>query len=120
MESCPTCGKTPELCLCADAPRLENRRAVLFFQHPQEPDKALGSARLAHRALANSVLKVALSVPNLRRATGREDAVPSKWGVLYLGSGIKADTSPGPGLYPVKKDGSLLPPREAKEILDSL
>jgi DTW domain-containing protein YfiP len=117
---CETCGKTPELCLCAETPKLANRRAVLFFQHPQEPDKALGSARLAHRALSNSVLKVALSVPNLRRATGREDAIPSKWGVLYLGSGIKSGQMPGPGLYPVKKDGSPIPEREAKEILDSL
>lgn len=103
---------------------LKNRHTVLFFQHPQEPDKELGTARLAHLALENSVLKIALSVSNLRKALGREEAPPSKWGVLYLGSGFKSGDARGasmkPGLYPVKKDGTPLPPKEAKEILDSL
>jgi hypothetical protein len=103
----------------------KNRRAVLFFQHPQEPDKELGSARLANLALENSSLKVALSVSNLKKALGREEASPSKWGVLYLGSGFKNSSDVRgsqmkPGLYPVKKDGSLIPDSEAKEILASL
>lgn len=54
------------------------------MQHPQEPDKELGTARLAHRALANSTLRVGLSWPNLGKALGRP-AVHGNWGVLYLG-----------------------------------
>jgi DTW domain-containing protein YfiP len=70
-------------------------------------------------------LKIGLSVPNLKKAIGREEAVPTKWGVLYLGSGVKglADRPGGflkPGLYPVKKDGELLPDSESNEILKGL
>jgi DTW domain-containing protein len=54
------------------------------LQHPQEPDKELGTARLAHRALVNSTLRVGLSWPNLSKALGRP-AVHGNWGVLYLG-----------------------------------
>lgn len=123
--NCENCGKSESLCVCPAVVPKENRHAVLFFQHPQEPDKELGSARLAHRALSNSVLKIGLSVSNLKKALGREDAVPAKWGVLYLGSSIKglADRPGGfikPGLYPVKKDGELVPEKEAAEILASL
>jgi DTW domain-containing protein YfiP len=57
---------------------------VLILQHPQEPDKELGSARIANLALENSTLKVGLSWPNLSRALGRP-AVHGNWGVLYLG-----------------------------------
>ncbi len=103
----------------------DNSRFVLIFQHPQEPDKALGTARIAHLALKNSVLKTTLSAPNLKKAIGVEDAIPAKWGVLYLGSGIKdgADPRSGfikPGLYPVKKDGTAVPPTDAKRMLDGL
>lgn len=63
---------------------LETKLHVLILQHPQEPDKELGSARLAHRALANSTLCVGLSWPNLSKALGRP-AVHGNWGVLYLG-----------------------------------
>ncbi len=107
------------------APAFKNKHTVLFFQHPQEPDKELGTARIAHLALENSILKIGLSVSNLKKAIGRETAVPTKWGVLYLGSGIKtADGGEAPvmkpGLYPVKKDGTLVPAREAHEILTGL
>jgi DTW domain-containing protein YfiP len=57
---------------------------VLILQHPQEPDKELGSARIANLALENSTLKVGLSWPNLSKALGRP-VVHANWGVLYLG-----------------------------------
>jgi DTW domain-containing protein len=63
---------------------VQTRLHVLILQHPQEPDKHLGTARLAHRALANSTLRVGLSWPNLSKALGRP-AVHGNWGVLYLG-----------------------------------
>ena len=123
--NCSHCGKPETLCVCASVVQKPNRHTVLFFQHPQEPDKDLGSARLAHRALENSVLKIGLSVSNLKKALGREEATPAKWGVLYLGSGVKGSDDPRgasmkPGLYPVGKDGALLPEVEAKEVLGSL
>jgi DTW domain-containing protein len=123
--ACSECGKRESLCVCSILIPQKPRHGVLFFQHPQEPDKDLGSARLAHLALENSVLKIGLSVSNLKKALGREEALPTKWGVLYLGSGVKESDGPGssfmkPGLYPVKKDGSLLPEKEAAEVLRGL
>lgn len=123
--NCVDCGKPEALCVCSLIAPKENRRSVLIFQHPQEPDKELGTAAITHRALTNSVLKIGLSVSNLKKALGREEAVPAKWGVLYLGSGVKGMAErPGgflkPGLYPVKKDGELLSDTESAEILKGL
>jgi DTW domain-containing protein YfiP len=122
--NCEKCGKPAALCICGKILPKTNRHAVLFFQHPQEPDKDLGTARLAHLALENSRLKIGLSVANLKKALGREEASPAKWGVLYLGSGVRNDDDPSarlkPGLYPVTKDGALLPAREAAEALGAL
>jgi len=67
----------------ADA-KLKTKLHVLILQHPQEPDKELGTARLAHEALENSTLRVGLSWPNLSKALGRP-AIHGSWGVLYLG-----------------------------------
>ena len=71
------------------------------------------------------MLKIGLSVSNLKKAIGREEVSPAKWGVLYLGSGVKGMAErPGgflkPGLYPVKKDGELLAEKESAEILKGL
>ncbi len=105
---------------------------MLILQHPQEPDKLLGSARIAHLALPNSTLKIALSCPNLKVALGRE-AVPSRWAVLYLGSGIKtsdaakvrpedvaAKNAPQPALVFVNKKGEALPSVEAAKAKSEL
>ncbi|MGP0074952.1 MAG: tRNA-uridine aminocarboxypropyltransferase [Bryobacteraceae bacterium] len=67
----------------ADA-KLKTKLHVLILQHPQEPDKELGTARLAHEALENSTLRIGLSWPNLSKALGRP-AIHGNWGVLYLG-----------------------------------
>jgi hypothetical protein len=123
--SLPIDGKRPELSVAHLIRPQSTERSVLFFQHPQEPDVDLGSAQIAHLALSNSILKVALSVPNLKKATGQLEGAPSEWGVLYLGSGIKAVAGEpqarlAPGLYPVKKDGSLLGEAEAAKVLAGL
>lgn len=90
---CPKCQKPESLCVCAELAQigeLATRVHVLILQHPQEPDKDLGSARIASLALSNSTLKVGLSWPNLKKALGADrEVMPSKWAVLYLGSGIK-------------------------------
>jgi DTW domain-containing protein YfiP len=62
---------------------------VLILQHPQEPDHEIGSALLTHLALPNSTLKIGLSWRNLGAALGKEKVDPSRWMVLYLGSGVK-------------------------------
>jgi hypothetical protein len=122
-EICDRCLKPNSLCLCAEIPPagLASKRQVVLLQHPQEPDKELGSARLAHLALPGSLLKVGLSWPNLKTVLERE-AQASRWAVLYLGSGIK-ESGPPPthgrsGLVLVDKKGAPLP--EQKALLDSL
>jgi len=81
---CPKCLKEDLLCICDGIVRLSTRRHVLILQHPQEPDKELGTARIAHLALANSTMRIGLSWPNLSKALGRP-AIHGNWGVLYLG-----------------------------------
>jgi DTW domain-containing protein YfiP len=61
-----------------------NRIRVVVLQHPQEPDKVLGSAALLVRALENAELKVGLSWRSLKAIAG-PDAQPADWAVLYLG-----------------------------------
>jgi DTW domain-containing protein YfiP len=88
METCPACLKETELCLCGTFTALDNRVEVLILQHPQEPDKQLGTARLATMVLRRSVLRTGFSVPNLAAALGHP-ADPAEWIVLYLGSKYK-------------------------------
>jgi DTW domain-containing protein YfiP len=92
-EACKNCLKQPELCMCDRVHPVKTGLHVLILQHPQEPDKELGSAQLAHLALPNSTLKIGLSWANLKKALGRE-VHPSNWAVLHLGSGIKGKLDP--------------------------
>src|SRR5687768_12755761 len=85
---CPKCQKPQDLCVCELVKPLQTRLHVLILQHPQEPDKDLGTARLTHLSLPNSTLKIGLSWPNLKAALGR-DSQPYRWAVLYLGSGVQ-------------------------------
>jgi len=86
VEECPHCGKPKPLCICDGLIRIENRIEVLILQHPQEQDRALGTARLAVMQLSRATLKIGLSWPSLSKALGRTVADPSRWAVLYLGS----------------------------------
>ena len=82
---CPRCRKPADLCVCDGIVPIANRIALLILQHPQEQDRALGSARLAALQLKNAVLRIGLSWPSLSKALGRP-AEPRRWAVLYLGS----------------------------------
>jgi DTW domain-containing protein YfiP len=64
---------------------VDNKVAVLILQHPQEQDRALGTAKLICSTLANARLVVGLSWRNLAHAL-KEPAEAKDWGVLYLGS----------------------------------
>lgn len=99
-QPCPKCEKPTDLCVCSLIKPHGTNLHVLILQHPQEPDKLLGSARIANLALGNSTLKVGLSWSNITKALGRP-AEHSKWGVLFLGGKSKA---------PKPKPGERLPP----------
>ncbi len=115
---CENCHKRLELCVCADIKQQSPRTRVVILQHPQEPDKDLGSARIAQLALKGADLRVGLSWPNLKKAIDGKAAAPSadvprndRWAVLYLGSGIKQASKPAPGLHFVTKTGAPVPTR---------
>jgi DTW domain-containing protein len=82
-QACDACLRPKEQCICAKVQTSTTRTRVLILQHPQEKLKLLNSAMLTHLALPNSVLRVGLSWPNLKKAAGIETE-PSKWAALYL------------------------------------
>jgi DTW domain-containing protein YfiP len=118
--TCESCQKLPELCVCSEIRQLSTRFHVLILQHPQEPDKDLGTAKIAHLALPNSTLKIGLSWRNLSAALGRE-VQNGRWAVLYLGSGPKypggaAPHKQKPGLCFVSKAGVPLTDAESAKV----
>ena len=86
IADCPHCGKPMPLCICDSVTPIESRIAILILQHPQEQDRALGTARLTARHFQHAVVKIGLSWPSLSKALGRPVSDPSRWAVLYLGS----------------------------------
>ena len=65
---------------------LASTHEVLILQHPQEKREALSTAPLLETSLAKATRRVGLSWPNFKKALGRDDATPSQWIVLYLGT----------------------------------
>src|ERR1700761_829397 len=88
---CPRGQKPMPLCICKSVTPVESRISLLILQHPQEQDRALGTARLAALHFANAVVKIGLSWPSLAKAFGRPVADPQRWAVLYLGSAKASD-----------------------------
>jgi hypothetical protein len=91
IAECPHCRKPMPLCICESVAPLESRISLLILQHPQEQDRALGTARLAALHFKRAVVKIGLSWPSLAKALGRSVADPSRWAVLYLGSAKVSD-----------------------------
>ena len=91
VAECPHCRKPIPLCICDTVTPVESRISLLILQHPQEQDRALGTARLAAMHFKNAVMKIGLSWPSLAKALGRPVADPARWAVLYLGSAKAGD-----------------------------
>jgi DTW domain-containing protein YfiP len=104
---CPNCRKPLPLCVCADVTPVKNRVEVLILQHPQEQDRALGTARLTAMHFPNAVLKIGLSWPSLSKALGRPVADPSRWAVLYLGSAKVADLDTTEEVVAINRKGEV-------------
>ena len=107
LEDCPHCSKPKPLCICEGLTPLDNRIEVLILQHPQEQDRALGTARLTLMQLTRGVLKVGLSWPSLSKALGRPVADPSRWAVLYLGSAKAANLDSVSGVVAISREGEV-------------
>jgi DTW domain-containing protein YfiP len=104
---CPHCGKPLPLCICDSVTPIENRISLLILQHPQEQDRALGTARLTARHFENAVVKIGLSWPSLSKALGRPVHDPSRWAVLYLGSSKAADLDTDAEVVAIGRKGEI-------------
>jgi DTW domain-containing protein YfiP len=109
VADCPHCQKPQPLCICDSVTPIESRIALLILQHPQEQDRALGTARLAARHFENAVVKIGLSWPSLAKALGRPVADPSRWAVLYLGSAKVAELDTKADIVAIDRKGAVEP-----------
>ena len=107
IPECPRCQKPLPLCICDSITPIENRISVLILQHPQEQDRALGTARLTALHFKNAVVKIGLSWPSLSKALGRPVADPSRWAVLYLGSAKVADLDTDSEIVAINRKGEV-------------
>ena len=104
---CPRCLKPLPLCICDSVTAIDNRISLLILQHPQEQDRALGTARLTALHFRNAAVKIGLSWPSLSRALGRPVADPSRWAVLYLGSAKAADLDTKSDVVAINRKGDI-------------
>ncbi|MGB8397514.1 tRNA-uridine aminocarboxypropyltransferase [Bradyrhizobium sp.] len=109
IADCPHCGKPLPLCICDSVTPIENRISLLILQHPQEQDRALGTARLTARHFKDAVVRIGLSWPSLAKALGRPVHDPSRWAVLYLGSAKVADLETDREIVAINRKGELEP-----------
>jgi DTW domain-containing protein YfiP len=107
IPDCPNCHKPLPLCICDSITPIENRISLLILQHPQEQDRALGTARLTALHFKNAVLKIGLSWPSLSKALGRPVHDPSRWAVLYLGSAKAADLDTKSDIVAINRKGEV-------------
>jgi DTW domain-containing protein YfiP len=107
IPDCPNCHKPLPLCICGSITPIENKISLLILQHPQEQDRALGTARLTALHFKNAVLKIGLSWPSLSKALGRPVHDPSRWAVLYLGSAKVADLNTDRDVVAINRKGEV-------------
>lgn len=106
ISDCPHCGKPEPLCVCSDIAPIDNRIELLILQHPQEQDRALGTARLTALHFQNAALKIGLSWPSLSKVLGRS-VDPQRWAILYLGSAKVADLATNSEVVAIDRKGDI-------------
>jgi DTW domain-containing protein YfiP len=108
IPDCESCQKPLPLCICDSIEPLQSRTKLLILQHPQEQDRALGTARLTALHFPDAVLKIGLSWPSLSKALGRPVHDPSRWAVLYLGSAKVAELETERDIVAIGRKSELL------------
>src|SRR6202789_4732162 len=79
IPECEHCHKPLPLCICDSITPIESKVSLLILQHPQEQDRALGTARLTALHFKDAVLKIGLSWPSLSKALGGQGPNPPAW-----------------------------------------
>src|SRR5206468_9209101 len=113
IPDCPHCGKPLPLCICDSVTPVESSISLLILQHPQEQDRALGTARLTAMHFEDAIVKIGLSWPSLSKALGRKIDDPSRWAVLYLGSAKVADLDTDAEIVAINRKGEVEPHQRA-------
>ncbi|MDE5454398.1 DTW domain-containing protein [Bradyrhizobium sp. CSA112] len=113
VADCPHCGKPLPLCICDSVTPIESKISLLILQHPQEQDRALGTARLTAMHFKDAVVKIGLSWPSLSKALGRTVHDPSRWAVLYLGSAKVSDLETDAEIVAINRKGEVEPHQRA-------
>jgi DTW domain-containing protein YfiP len=90
---------------------------VIILRHPQEQDRALGTAQIALLQIRNSILKTGLSYGSLNKILGRT-VDPKRWGVLYLGSAKTSAFIKNQPITVISKNGE--PAAEQEQLLKNL
>lgn len=106
IEECSRCGKPLPLCICDSVTPIRNRIELLILQHPQEQDRALGTARLTAQHFEKVTHKIGLSWPSLSKALGRT-VDPQDWAILYLGSAKVADLTTDRDVVAIDRKGEI-------------
>jgi DTW domain-containing protein YfiP len=91
---------------------IETRIHIVILQHPQEQDRAVGTAGLTVKHFRNAVLRVGLSWPSLAKILGRQ-VDPRRWAVLYLGSAKASALAPGREIVALNRKGEPDPNQDA-------
>src|SRR6195952_1060736 len=107
IPDCPRCHKPLPLCICDSIVPFDSRISLLILQHPQEQDRALGTARLTALHFKDAVLKIGLSWPSLSKALGRSVHDPQRWAVLYLGSAKVAELETDRDIVAINRKGEV-------------
>jgi DTW domain-containing protein len=107
VPECPHCGKPLPLCICDSVEPIKSAISLLILQHPQEQDRALGTARLTALHFKDAVVRIGLSWPSLAKALGRPVGDPSRWAVLYLGSAKVADLETDRDIVAINRKGEI-------------
>jgi DTW domain-containing protein len=107
LPECANCRKPTALCVCDSVKPIESRIELLILQHPQEQDRALGTAGLTAMHFEKAVLKIGLSWPSLSKALGRAVADHSRWAVLYLGSAKATDLDTTEEVIAINRKGEI-------------
>jgi DTW domain-containing protein YfiP len=118
VAECLICQKPRPLCICDSITPLKSRIALLILQHPQEQDRALGTARLTAAHFENATVRVGLSWPSLAKALGGPVENPARWAVLYLGSARASELATDSDIVALTRKGEVADKERA--ILNSI
>jgi DTW domain-containing protein len=113
--TCENCRRPLTTCYCAHLRPLPTSTRVLLLQHPRERRMAIGTARMAHLGLSNSLLRVGLDFSaDEVVADFLDSALPSY--VLFPGPEARdvATLAPGEAINLILVDGTWW---QAKKLL---